>query len=47
MTGGCCRTSGDSGGGGDPLVALVVEFEAVESMRPILLGSLMFMGASE
>ena len=34
-------TMGDSGGGGEPRVALVVEVEAVESIRPILFGSRM------
>lgn len=33
---------GVSGGGGDPRVALVVDVDAVESIRLILLGSLMF-----
>lgn len=32
---------GVSGGGGEPLVALVVDVEAVESMRLILFGSRM------
>jgi len=33
---------GVSGGGGEPLVALVVEVEAVESILLIVLGSLIF-----
>ena len=37
----CWRMIGVSGGGGEPLVAFVVAFEAVESRRAILLGSLM------
>lgn len=41
VNGSCCGATGVSGGGGEPLVAFVVEVEAVESMRLILLGSLM------
>lgn len=37
---------GVSGGGGEPLVAFVVDVEAVESILPILLGSLMLSRAN-